>query len=238
MILDIILILIILSSAFLGYKRGFTKELVSFLGFFVILVLAFLLKNPLSMLMYEHLPFFKFSWLVKGATSLNIFLYELISFFIVLSLLMIIFRILLFATSVFEKLLKMTVILGIPSKILGFVIGALEGLVWSFIIVYVVNLPFFNVPFIRDSKISDSLLNNTPILTTLTKETVKACDEIDLLIDEYNLKDQDIEEFDYKTIDVMLEYKIVKVESIEKLVEKDKLKIKDINKLLDKYKEE
>lgn len=237
MILDIILILIILSSAFLGYKRGFTKELVSFLGFFVILVLAFILKNPLSMFMYEHLPFFKFSWLVKGATSLNIVLYELISFFIVLSILMILFNFLLFATSLIEKLLKMTVILGIPSKILGFIVGALEGIVWSFIVVYIVNLPFFNVPFIRNSKLSDKLLNNTPILTHLTKETVKACDEIDILIDEYNEKNQKIEEFDYKTIDVMLKYKIVKVESIEKLVEKDKLKIDNIDKLLDKYKE-
>lgn len=238
MILDLILILIILSSALLGFKRGFTKELVSFLGFFIILVLAFILKNPLSMLMYEHLPFLKLSWLVKGATSLNILLYELVSFFIVVSILMIIFRFLLFATSVFEKLLKLTIILGFPSKILGFIIGILEGLVWSFIIVYIVNLPFFNIPFIRDSKISDGLLNNTPILTNITKQTIKAYDEIDILINEYNEKNQNIEEFDYKTIDVMLEYKIVKVNSIEKLVEKDKLKIKNINKLLEKYKEE
>lgn len=237
MIVDIILILIILSSAHLGYKRGFTKELVSFLGFFVILILAFILKNPLSMLMYEYLPFFKFSWIIKGATSLNILLYELISFFIVLSILMIIFRVLLFATSVFEKLLKMTIILGIPSKLLGLIIGTLEGIVWSFIVVYIVNLPFFNIPFIRDSKISDGLLNNTPILTNLTKETVKACDEIENLIEEYNEKNSKIEEFDYNTIDVMLKYKIVKVESIEKLVEKDKLKIDNIDKLLDKYKE-
>ncbi|MBE6159857.1 MAG: CvpA family protein [Lactobacillales bacterium] len=236
MILDIILVLIIFSSAHLGYKRGFTKELVSFLGFFVILVLSFIFKNPISMLMYENLPFFKFSWLVKGATSLNILLYEIISFLIVLSILMIIFRFLLFATSLIEKLLKMTFILGVPSKILGFIVGILEGIVWSFIIVYIINLPFFNVPFIRNSKISDTLLNNTPILTTLTKETVKASKEIENLIEEYGNKGT-IEEFDYKTIDVMLEYKIVKVESIDKLVEKDKLKIKDIDKLLDKYKE-
>ena len=85
MIIDIIIVLIILFSALLGFKRGFTKELVSFLGFFIIIILAFVLKNPLSKLMYEYLPFFKFSWLIKGATSLNILLYEILSFFIVLS---------------------------------------------------------------------------------------------------------------------------------------------------------
>lgn len=238
MIIDIIIVLIILSSALLGFKRGFTKELVSFLGFFIILLLAFVLKNPLSKLMYEYLPFFKFSWLIKGATSLNILLYEILSFFIVLSILMIIFRVLLLATTIFEKLLKITIVLGIPSKILGFIIGIFEGIVWSFIILYIINLPFFKTDILSNSKLSNNLLNKTPILTTITKDTVKACDEVNDLIEEYNKKDKFDDEFDYKTIDIMLEHKIVKVDSIEKLVEKNKIKIKKIDKLLEKYKED
>ena len=43
MIVDVIIFLLILSSALLGLKRGFTKELVCFLGFFIIIILAFVL---------------------------------------------------------------------------------------------------------------------------------------------------------------------------------------------------
>ena len=216
MIVDVIIFLLILSSALLGLKRGFTKELVCFLGFFIIIILAFILKNPLSSLMYEYLPFFKFSWIIKGATSLNIILYEIISFFIVLSLLTIIFKVLVFATTIFEKILKITVVLGIPSKILGFVVGILEGIVWSFIILYIINLPFFKTDILTDSKIASSILNKTPILTTMTKDTIKASEEVSNLIDDYKTKNKFDSSFDYKAIDIMLEHKIVKPSSIEK----------------------
>lgn len=237
MIVDVIIFLLILSSALLGLKRGFTKELVCFLGFFIIIILAFILKNPLSSLMYEYLPFFKFSWIIKGATSLNIILYEIISFFIVLSLLTIIFKVLVFATTIFEKILKITVVLGIPSKILGFVVGILEGIVWSFIILYIINLPFFKTDILKDSKIASSILNKTPILTTMTKDTIKASEEVSKLIDDYKTKNKFDSSFDYKAIDIMLEHKIVKPSSIEKLKEKNKIKVKNIDKLIEKYKE-
>ena len=237
MIVDVIIFLLILSSALLGLKRGFTKELVCFLGFFIIIILAFILKNPLSSLMYEYLPFFKFSWIIKGATSLNIILYEIISFFIVLSLLTISFKVLVFATTIFEKILKITVVLGIPSKILGFVVGILEGIVWSFIILYIINLPFFKTDILNDSKIASSILNKTPILTTMTKDTIKASEEVSNLIDDYKTKNKFDSSFDYKAIDIMLEHKIVKPSSIEKLKEKNKIKVKNIDKLIEKYKE-
>ena len=237
MIVDVIIFLLILSSALLGLKRGFTKELVCFLGFFIIIILAFILKNPLSSLMYEYLPFFKFSWIIKGATSLNIILYEIISFFIVLSLLTIIFKVLVFATTIFEKILKITVVLGIPSKILGFVVGILEGIVWSFIILYIINLPFFKTNVLTDSKIASSILNKTPILTTMTKDTIKASEEVSNLIDDYKTKNKFDSSFDYKAIDIMLEHNIVKPSSIEKLKEKNKIKVKNIDKLIEKYKE-
>ena len=59
-IIDAIAILIILSCMAMGLKKGFTKELISFLGFFVIVIAAFLLKNPISKILYENLPFFTF----------------------------------------------------------------------------------------------------------------------------------------------------------------------------------
>ena len=83
-IIDIGIILIIIMGGIVGFKRGFFNQLVSSIGFFVIVVLSFLLKNPLSVFLYEHLPFFKFGGIIKGVTVLNIFLYEIIAFIIIL----------------------------------------------------------------------------------------------------------------------------------------------------------
>lgn len=238
-IVDIIIVLIILSSAIIGFKRGFTKELVCFLGFFIIIVLSFILKNPLSTILYEYLPFFKFSGLLKGATSLNIILYEAISFFIVVSILLIIFRFLLFATTIFEKLLKITIVLGIPSKILGFIIGIIDGIVWCFIVLYMVSLPIFNINIVNKSKLKEPILNNTPILSGLVSKTVKASEDFINLKEEYENNNKITnEEFDKRSIDILLKYKVVNIKSINKLIEKDKINIKNINEVLDKYKEE
>ena len=59
-IIDFIIILFILSGAIIGFKRGFTRQLVSLVSFFAIIILAFMFKNPVSIFLYEHLPFFKF----------------------------------------------------------------------------------------------------------------------------------------------------------------------------------
>ena len=93
-IIDVLIILLILFGGFVGLKRGFTKELLSFVGFVLILVIAFILKNPISSFLYENLPFFGFSGSFKGITVLNILIYEVIAFLIVFSILMIIFKVL------------------------------------------------------------------------------------------------------------------------------------------------
>ena len=69
-ILDIIIIIFILLGALVGFKRGFTRELVEAVGFFAVVILAYLLKNPLSVFFYEHLPFFKLG-ILKGVEILN-----------------------------------------------------------------------------------------------------------------------------------------------------------------------
>ena len=56
-IVDVIIILLIAFGGVMGFKRGFTRSLVSALGTIAIVVLAFLLKNPVSVLLYENLPF-------------------------------------------------------------------------------------------------------------------------------------------------------------------------------------
>ena len=74
-IVDTIILLGLFLGAVTGFVRGFFKQTVIFLGTILVVVLAFLIKNPLSTIMYQNLPFFKFGGIYAGVTSLNIILY-------------------------------------------------------------------------------------------------------------------------------------------------------------------
>ncbi len=237
-IVDVLIILVILACGVFGWKKGFTREIVSFLGVFAVVILSFLLKNPISALLYEHLPFFKFSGLLKGITTVNILIYEIVALLIVMSILTVLLKVLSLLTNVFEKLLNFTIILGIPSKFLGMLVGFIEGFVWVFIILYVLSLPVFNIKELNNSKYKDKILNDTPILSTLVDDTMSVINEFSSLKEQYDDATITTEEFNYQTLDVFLKYNVISVESVEKLEEKNKLEVKGIDELLNKYREE
>lgn len=235
-IIDAIIILFLLVGVAIGFKRGFTKQILSFLGIFVVVILAFWLKNPVSIFFYEHLPFFKFGGILKGVTVLNIALYEFIALFVILSLLTIILKVLLFASSIFEKLLKFTIILGIPSKILGAFIGVVESFVWVFIILYVISLPVFNIAIVKDSKLRSGILKNTPILSHFADDTLKVIEEFTDLKEKYE-QAPNANAFNKETLDLFLGYNIITIKSVDKLIEKNKLQIDGVEEVLTCYRE-
>lgn len=234
-IMDVIIILIILSGGVVGFKNGLTKQLVSFFGFIIVLVLSFLLKNFVSEILYTYLPFFKFGGILKGVTVLNIALYEVVAFLLVFSLLMFIFRLLLGFTSIFEKILKFTIILGIPSKILGAIVGMIEYVFVAFIVVYAFSLPIFRIEGFENSKLREPLLTKIPILSNTVNDTLTVFDEFGSLRERYDDKTTNATEFNLETLDLLLKYNIVTVDSVDKLVEKDKLQIDNIESVLKKY---
>lgn len=236
-IFDVIIILFILSGAVVGFKRGLTRELVSLVSFFAIVILAFMLKNPISIFLYEHLPFFKFGGILKGVTVLNIALYEIIAFLIMVIILSVIFKILAVITNLFEKILKMTVILSIPSKIAGAVVGIIESYIWVFIVLYILSFPIFNIGILNESKYKNNILNNTPLLSGFIEPTMKVLDEFGDLKNKYETT-ENASEFNRETLDLFLKYDVVTVESVDKLIEKDKLKIDNVEEILNKYRGE
>ncbi|MDD3187297.1 MAG: CvpA family protein [Bacilli bacterium] len=236
-IIDVGIILLLGLGAVLGFKRGFTRQVAQGLGFIAVIIIAFILKNPLSELMYQNLPFFDFGGILKGVTIVNILLYEVIAFLIVLALASILLKLVIFATSVFEKILNMTIILGIPSKILGAVAGVLEYYVIVFMILFVISLPMFNYDFINGSKYKDTILNNTPILTNISQDTINVYNEFSDLKDKYQDSTSSTE-FNKEAIELFLKYKVISVESVEKLAEKGKLNIDNMDSILEQYREE
>lgn len=236
-IVDVIIIIFILIGGLLGFKRGAVKEFVSAIGFFVVVVLSFLLKNPLSVIFYENLPFFKFGGIFKGVTALNIALYELIAFLTVALVLTLLWKLVGCASSIVQKIINMTFILGLPSKIIGFIIGVIEYYVLAFIIIYILTIPIFSVKPVLESKGAQGILNETPVISKFVKKSTGFINEFVELRDKYQVTES-ANEFNYETLDLFMKYDIVDVKSVKKLKEKNKISIDGIDTLIQKYEEE
>jgi len=234
-IIDIIIVLIILSGAVFGFKNGLTKQLVSFVGFIIVMILSFMLKNPVAMILYDVLPFFNTFSLVKGATILNILMYELLAFIIVFSILMIIYHILVRFTSIFETILKFTIVLGIPSKILGAIVGMIQYVFVACIVVYILSIPMFNIKEFNESRLKNELLNRTPFLSTHIGNTMVMINEFASLKEKYTDSNSNNSDFDRETLDLLLKYKVVNVKAIDKLVNTNKIQIDKVDTVLSKY---
>lgn len=236
-IVDIGIVIMLLFGAILGFKRGFTNELVNAIGLILVIALAFIFKNPLSSILYEHLPFFSFGFL-KGATILNILLYEVIAFLILVAIFSLLLNVLKTVTSLFEKLLNATIILGIPSKLLGAVLGVVQEYIIIFIILYILTLFGINVPMIGESNLRNKIVDETPVLSEVSKDWVNVIDEFKSLKKDYNSEAISSQEFNYKGMELFLKYKIISVESASKLIEDGKLNSFDYYQdLFMKYKE-
>ena len=216
MIIDVIVILLILAAGVVGFKRGFFKELVLTVGLLIVYILAFKFKDPLADWLSLNLPFFKFAGALEGATSLNIIVYQFIAFALVFSILMVIFKVVLAVTDVFEKILKYTIILGIPSKILGFIVGLVEGYIVMFIFVFIISQPFIPVNLTANSKLAGPILNSSPVLSNVVSDTNSAIKDIYALEKNF-AENKDVDYFNDEVINILLKYDVVTNEYINKL---------------------
>lgn len=222
-VVDIVILIFLAFGAVMGFKKGFTNQLVSLVGIFAIIIFSYLLKNPVSVFLYNNLPFVNFGGIFKDITVINILVYEVIAFFVIFVLLTLVFKILLKVTSLFEKILKWTIILGIPSKILGAVLGIVQNLIYVFILLYILNLPTIEFDVVSDSKVASTILNKTPILTSVCDKTLKVFNEVGELSKEYENTDN-VKEFNQKALNLMIENGIITKENALKLIENGKIK--------------
>lgn len=231
-IVDIIIILFILLSGIMGWKRGIFKQLILCVGILLTFYFAYKFKNQVGDWLILNLPMFDFPNLFKGVITLNILVYQTLAFVVVLAILLIIFDIILSITGLFEKLLRITIILGIPSKILGFIGGLVEGYVITFVILYFLTQPAFSFSFFQDSNLSKSILTSSPVLSDIANDTVSVIEDI------YELKDEkNTTLLNQKTLDMMLEKNVVSYNTVNELYKKGKLNFEGIETILNKYKD-
>lgn len=234
-IVDAIIILLVLACGVVGFKRGVLKQLVSTVGFVIVVVVAFYLKNPIAEFLSLNLPFFSFGDAVVNGASFNIILYQLISFILVVIVLESILSILIRVTGIIEKILKFTIILGIPSKILGFIVGIIEGFIIAFLVLFFLRQPGFNLKIFEGSKLTDPILKSTPILSQVAGNFVDTFNDLYELGNDYYEKELDENTLNLNSIDVMLEHKIITPDYVSKLVDANKIKVNGIDSVINKY---
>ena len=233
-IIDVIVIFIIGFSALLGFKQGFIKSGVNFVGNILIIIIAYTFKNYVANFLVTQLPFFDFGSIFKGVSVLNILIYEAIAFLILFAILKLILKLILHLSGIVEGILSATVILEIPSKIFGLIFGFLEGYVYTFIILFVLSLFSFSIELTQNSKFTSPIINHTPILTSFAKDNMNSISEIYSLKDKYE-EISDKNEYNYEAMEILLKHQVITVDTVEKLVEQKKLEIDNIDILINKY---
>ena len=221
-IVSIIIIIFLIFGGIVGLWRGFTRELVSLVGIFAVVVLSFLFKNPISVFLYTHLPFIKGITILKDVPVLNILVYEVFAFLILFFGLLIVLRIIAFIASMFEKLINFTIILGIPSKILGAILGVVEAFIYVFVSLYILKLPIFEQKYISKSELADKILSSTPILTKICDDTLDVFNEIIELKDKYPVVEDRLA-FNQEILDVLIKDKVITKENAQMLIDQKKL---------------
>ncbi len=237
--IDIVILLLLVMFGVVGWKQGVIKEAVQFIGMIIILVISFIFKGELGNLFCKWLPFFNFNGSpIEGMTTLNILLYQILGFVIIFTVLYAIYNIILKISGIFQKLVNWTIILLIPSKIGGLILGLLEGYVLIFVILLIITgLPASYTSNFTNSSLVKTIVYKTPILSSASKDVTNSMKDVYELVDEVAQKKITTNEANLKTVDVMLKYDLVTPKTVEQLVILDKLKgIKGINKVIDKYK--
>lgn len=230
-VVDIIILVSIILGAVTGFIRGFFKQTIIFVGTILVVVFAFILKNPLSLVLYRNLPFFKL-W---GLGSLNILLYEVLAFIIAIAVLSLIFAVAIKVTGIIEMVLKATVILALPSKLLGMIVGIIQSIVILYVVLFIASLPVFKIPFIKESKYTNIILTKTPIISSITNDVVKSFEEIGNTIIYIGKDIKDVDGTNNRITEVLLKNKVITFENVKYLVEEGKLKITNLEELQNNY---
>lgn len=222
-VIDIICIAIILIFTFIGLKKGVVKSLVQLIGTCAVLVLAFVFKDMLANFLMKYLPFYNFGGIFDGITSINILIYELISFVVIYILLYCVLSIVINLAGLVEKLLELTVVLAIPSKILGAIVGLIEGIIMAFLVAFIL----FHVPVtqntVAESKFSIVLLERTPIIGSLAASSTQALEEINEILNDLE-EGENKEDLNFQVLHVLVSYNLISKEDAQTLIDEGKLK--------------
>lgn len=228
-VVDIILIAFIILGTYAGTRKGLIKSLVSFVGLVAIVIISYALRVHLAGVLIDTMPFFNFSGALEGLTSINILIYNVISFVVIFVILYCILNIVIALTGFIDTLLKFTVIWIIPSKIGGAIVGFLESWIFLFLVVFVMAQFSFTNSLIKDSSLSNIILNNTPVIGNYLGGASKASQEIYAGIEEYaNDETKTTDDLNLYILQIEINYGLITKEKATELMEIGKIGLDNV----------
>lgn len=228
-LVDIILVALIVLGTYLGVRKGLIKSAVSLIGLVAIVIVSYTLRVPLANFLIDTLPFFNFGGMLEGITTLNILIYNLISFVVIFILLYCVLNIVITLTGFIDTLLKFTVIWIIPSKIGGAILGFLETWVFLFLVVFVLSQFNATRGFVEDSSIANVILDNTPIVGNYLYSASGSAQEIYETI-EASISDEEVdtEALNLTVLQIQIKYGIISSGKAQELIDTGKIAIEGV----------
>lgn len=231
-IFSVIVILLIILSGVMGLKKGFLKESVVFIGTILVYIISFLLKDKIGLVLCKWFPFFSFD----GLQTLNILVYQLIAFVFIATILFSIATIIFKLTGIIQKLVDITIILTLPSKILGFIFGILEGYIVMFLILIILAIPLRNVELFKESTVVTKIMYNSPILSKTLGGVPKTIEDILDVTTEMQKTDYNKNKVALDIMKIELDHNIISKEDTLDLIERSKLdKVQGIKSFVKNY---
>jgi hypothetical protein len=126
-------------------------------------------------------------------------------------------------SSKIEGVLTKIPIIGLPSKLLGGILGIVEMYAVIFLVLLFFSMPMFSIKQVNESKINNFVLNNTPVLSNYTKQTRELYSEIYELSSKY-VKEKDKTAMNTEVLSKLIEYKFITKENADYLISTGKIK--------------
>ncbi len=228
MIVDILIVVFLLLGTYAGWRKGLIKSLVNFIGLVAVVILSFYLKTFVANFLIDKMPFFNFAGL-NGLSSVNILIYNVISFVFVFVILYCVLNLIISITGFIDLLLKFTVIWIIPSKILGAIVGLLETWVYLYLVLFVLSA--FNVTssFVLDSKVGTFMLDNTPIVNNVFGGAYDTIKNVYNDIEAYE-KDENktTEDLNLRILQIEINNGLITKEKAQELIDSDKIDLGNV----------
>lgn len=226
--IDIVIIAFLILGTYMGWRKGLIKSAVQFIGLVAIVILSYTLRYPLVEAMIDYLPFFSLAGF-EGLTTMSILVYNVVAFLVIFVLLYCLLSIILALTGFVDTLLKFTVIWILPSKIGGAILGFLEAWVFLFLVVFVAGSFNVTANYILDSKVSNVMINHTPVigsyLSGVTKGATEIYSSIKTLREDETKTD---EELNLYILQLEISNGLITKEKAQELVDTDKVSVGDV----------
>lgn len=220
-IIDFGLLIIVALCALKGYKSGVFKSLVSLAAFVISAIVAYSFKGYLADFLSDILPFYNFGGSYEGLTSISILFYHGLSFLVLFIISYSILNIVIIFAGFLDKIVKATIILYLPNKILGALVGFLEGMVISFVIIFTLAQLPFTQEYVIESSYGYTILNRMPVIRTVLADSTVISSEIAEIIVSADTSDSTQMQIDI--LQVLISNQLVDAETINDYIEEGKL---------------